>query len=373
MKVVLIGPTFPFKGGISHYTTLLANELKKRHQVLFFSFSRPYPKFLFPGDASFDKSKAPVKSSQTRQILDWANPLSWMKIAKEIRAFKPDLIIFPWWMWGWAIPFFVIATLGKALSGAKILFVCHNVTEHETATWKKLLTQLTLGRGDSYITHSQTDLDELEKLFPKKRSLKTFHPIYEIFKGENLSKQKAQKRLGVSGNTILFFGYIRPYKGLEYLLKALPPVLKKIDITLVVAGEFWEEKEKYQKLIKELKIEKKVKIFDRYIANEEIASFFTACDLLVTPYSSATGTGVTRIALAFGKPIVGTAVGDIPEVVPHERRGLIVPPKNPEAIAGAILRCYQKDLFQEFSKNIKEDLDLFSWKRMREKIESIQG
>lgn len=371
MRIVLIGPTFPFRGGISHYTTLLYRELKKRHEVKFFSFSRPYPKFLFPGDTSFDKSKKPLEVTETERIVDWANPLSWLIVAKRARDFDPDLVIFPWWMWGWAIPFAVVTLLAKALTSAKILFICHNVIEHETAWWKKLLTKMALSPGDFYIVHSQPDFEKLKRFFPRPRIKKAFLPIFEIVASGKISRERAKKKLGIKGNAILFFGYVRPYKGLRYLFQALPDVLKQVNLDLIVAGEFWEDKESYQALAKELGIERRTKIFDQYIPNEELQFYFAASELLIAPYVSATGTATTRLAFGFEKPIVGTAVGDLPEVIDNGRRGLVVPPEDPQALAEAIIRCYRENLIEIFSKNIREDEDLFSWERLVKTIESF--
>lgn len=371
LKILLIGPTFPFKGGISHYTTLLYQELRKCHQVKFFSFSRPYPKFLFPGDAGLDKSAKPIKASGAARIVDWANPFSWIFVAKRARDFDPDLIIFPWWMWGWAIPFTVIAFLVKSFSKAKILFLCHNVVEHETTGWKNLLTKIALSTGDLYVAHSASDFTNLRQTLPKAEIKKTFHPIYDIFELRKISKRNAQKKLEISGNVILFFGYIRPYKGLRYLLQAIPEVLKKVNLTLLIAGEFWEDKEEYQNLIKKLGIGKKVKVFSNYIPNEEVGLYFAAADLLVAPYISATGTGVTRVAFAFEKPVVGTDVGDLSEVVENGRRGLIVPARSPKGLAKAIIRCYQESLIEGFSENIRKDKKLFSWDSLVKTIESF--
>jgi len=371
MKIVLIGPTYPFKGGISHYTTLLFKELKKRHQVKFLSFSRPYPKFLFPGKTSFDNSKKMLRVKGAKRIIDWANPLSWILAVYRIKKFKPDLIIFPWWMWGWAIPFTTISLLVKILTKARVLFICHNVVEHESSWWKNFLRRIVLSTGNYYIVHSKSDFNQLKRIFPRARIKKTFHPTYEVFKFKKLTKTSARKKLRIKEKTLLFFGHIRSYKGLSFLLKALPLILKKINLVLVIAGEFWEEKKKYQDLIKRLKLQKNVKIFDKYIPNEEVGIYFSAADLVVMPYTSATGTGITQIAFGFNKPVIGTSVGDLPEAIENKKRGLIVPPKNPKKLAEAIIKCYQGNLIPVFEKNIKRDKHLFSWDNLVTTIENL--
>jgi len=369
-KFVIVGPTHPFKGGISHYTTLLYHELKKYHEVKFLSFSRQYPKLLFPGGSSFDDlSKKEIKADAER-VIDWASPFSWISAVKKIKNYSPDLIIFPWWMWGWAIPFWVIASLSKKY-GVKVLFICHNVDEHESAFWKRILARFALSSGDFYIVHSESEFKKLKNMFPEGKIEKVFHPSYEIFRFEEIPKTKAQEELGIKGKAILFFGYVRPYKGLIHLLKALPKVLNEVPLTLVIAGEFWEGKEKYQKVIEDLKIKEHVKIYDGYVPNEKIGIYFSAVDLVVMPYTSATGTGITQIAFGFGKPIVGTNVGDLPEVIEHGRRGLIVPPADPEALAHAIIKCFKENLIETFSRNIQKDREIFSWEKLRKVIESF--
>ena len=368
-KFVIVGPTYPFKGGISHYTTLLYHELKKYHEVKFLSFSRAYPKFFFPGNSSFDSSKKEIKAEAER-IVDWASPFSWFSAGKKIKEYCPDIVIFPWWMWGWAIPFRVIASLSKKC-GAKVLFICHNVEEHESAFWKRLLARFALSSGDFYIVHSESEFKKLKNMFPEAKIEKVFHPSYEVFHFEQIPKTKAQEEIGIKGNAILFFGYVRPYKGLIYLLKAMPRVLKEIPLTLLIAGEFWEDKEKYKKAIEGLKIEEHVKICDGYVPNEKIGIYFSAVDLVVMPYISATGTGITQIAFGFGKPVIGTNVGDLPEVIEHGRRGLIVPPADSEALADAIIKCFKENLIETFSKNIENDRKIFSWERLRKAIESF--
>lgn len=371
MKIVLIGPTYPFRGGVSHYTTLLCKELKKKHQIKFLSFSRPYPNWLFPGESIIDKSKKPIKEKGVERTIDWANPLSWVATAFKIKNFNPELVIFTWYIWGWSIPFAVIILIIKVFTNIKILFICHNVIEHEPTWWKNYLTKIVLPTSNYYIVHSKSDYKKLKNIVPKAQIKITFHPTYRIFKLKDIKKYTAKKKLNLNGRVILFFGHVRPYKGLIYLLQALPIVLKELDVTLIVAGEFWEDKKKYQNLIKRLNIAKHVKIFDQYIPNEKVALYFSAADFVVMPYISASGTGIAQLALGLGKAVVGTNVGDLPEVIENGRRGLIVKPKSSKELANAIIRMYQENLIQKFSQNIKKDKDLFSWSNLITIIESF--
>lgn len=371
MKLVLIGPTYPFKGGISHYTTLLHDHLAKKHQVKFFCFSRRYPKIIFPGNPSFDKSKNKIKPNRRAQrIIDWANPLSWFLVAWKIRKFKPDLVIFPWWIWCWAIPFTTISFLTKILTGAKILFLCHEVRGHHPNWWKNILIWMTLVTGDYYFCHSKADFKRLNQMFLKTKVKRIALPTCDVFKSNPVNQRMARKILGISGNSILIFGLVRPYKGLKYLIEALPQILKKVQLNLLIVGEFWEERRKYQKLIEKYQVTNQVKIINGYVPNEMVGVYFSAADLVILPYISAGGTGVTQLAFSFKKPVIGTKVGDLPEVISHGRRGLVVPPRSSKKLAKAIIKSYQKKLIPVFRKYIVSDRHLFSWDKLVKEIEN---
>ena len=374
MKIVIVGPTYPFRGGISHYTTLLCLHLQKKHQIRFYTFSRPYPKKLYPGDASFDPSETKLIVEAAIACIDWANPFSWIKVGLSILRWSPHLIVFPWWMWGWSIPFWTIAKIATLRANTKILFLCHNVIEHESTFWKVLFSKFVLSTGNFYIVHSHGDYKNLKKMLPNAKVTISFHPTYEVFELNSASQDSPKKGPNISNRlkkTILFFGVVRPYKGLEYLIKAMPQIINKLpDLCLVIAGEFWEDKTRYLKLIQEYGLGDNIMVFDSYIPNEEIAAYFSIADLVVLPYVSATGSGVTQIAFGFNKPVVATSVGDLPRVVEHGRRGLIVPPQESTSLANAIIQCFEDGVIKTFSENIKNDRYLFSWDHLTNIIES---
>ena len=377
MKIALIGSTYPFRGGISHYTTLFYSHLQEKHQVQFYTFSRPYPKLLYPGNASPDQSTMRFSNKNTISIIDWANPLSWIKTGLLIIRWSPQIIIFPWWMWGWAIPFWVITKIATLRNKIKILFICHNVIEHESALWKSVLTKFALSVGDSYIVHSQSDYKNLKKIFPSAKVTINFHPTYEIFNQESISKEEAKIKLRINSKfkkTMLFFGVVRSYKGLSYLIEAMPQIIAELpDLCLIIAGEFWEEEDSYLKQIKELHIENVVKVINKYVPNEEVGVYFSAADVVVLPYVSGTGSGIVQIAYGFDKPVIATKVGCLPEVVDHGRTGYLVEPMNAQAIADAVVSFYENDMEEVFARNIAIEREKFSWARMVQTIESVLG
>ncbi len=374
MKIALVGPTYPFRGGISHYTTLLHMHLQRKHQVKFYTFSRPYPKKLYPGDASFDNSEMKLTVKDAIAIVDWANPFSWIKTGLLITKWSPHVVIFPWWIWGWAVPFWTIARMVSLMKNAKILFVCHNVVEHEHAFWKTLFSKSALSAGDSYIVHSQSDYENLKKMFPDAKVTMNFHPTYEIFNQKSIPKEEARRKLKINAKfkkILLFFGIVRPYKGLRYLIEAMPEIISELpDLCLIIAGSFWEGKKSYLKSIEEYVLNNNIMIFDNYIPNEDIAIYFSAADLVVLPYVSATGSGVTQIAFGSNKPVVATSVGDLPHVIEDGRRGLIVPPKESASLVHAVIKCFTNNLLESFVENIKVDQYLFSWDNLTEVIEN---
>jgi glycosyltransferase involved in cell wall biosynthesis len=341
MKIAIVGPTHPFKGGISHYTTILSNELKKNHQVTFYSFSRPYPSWFFPGSTREDSSKYKITTNNVKYIIDWLNPFTWIKVGSKICFDKPQKLILPWWMWGWSIPFWIIIKITKLNKETQVIYICHNVTEHESHFWKKFLTKFALKAGDKFIVHSKIEKKRLSLFIDSQKIYKTNHPTYNIFKKSILTKKEAKKELNIKfKNTLLFFGYIRPYKGLKKLLKVLADVVKiKPDIGLIIAGEFWENKEDYLELIDKLKLNSNVKIFDEYIKNERVQYFFEAADVVVLPYLSATGSGISQIAIAFNKKIIASNVGDFKEILAKYKKGVVF--KNNEDLKNILLKTYQ--------------------------------
>jgi glycosyltransferase involved in cell wall biosynthesis len=372
MRICLIGPSHPFRGGITHHTTLLCHHLRKRHQVSFYAFKRQYPKWLFPGRTDRDVSKKPLREDGAQHILDSINPITWWGVYHRIKREAPDLVIIPWWTSFWTMQFWTIATLVKKFSSAKILFICHNVVDHEHHVFGKRCARAVLSRGDHFFVHSENDARRLtEVLSPAAHVTHAFHPLYDFFNDGAISKTEARTRLGLEGDTILCFGFVRSYKGVDHLLTAMPLILRERRVTLLVVGEFWADKQSLARRVKELGIREAVSLLDQYVPNEEVGLYFSAADAVVLPYITATGSGIAQIAYALDKPVIATRAGSLSEVVEEGRTGYLVNPGDPKGLAGAVLRFYKEQKETEFVENIRSAKNRFSWEKIVKLIEEL--
>jgi len=371
MKICLIGPTYPFRGGISHYTTLLYKQLKLRHEVTFLSFKRQYPKILFPGKTDIDPSKEFLREENVLPILDSMNPFTWLKSGLQICRVQPDLVILPWWVSFWAPQYWTILSLIKLFGHSKILFLCHNVVEHESKWIDKILTRLVLSKGELFIVHSTEDRQTLLNMLPGARVSQGVHPTYDFFASGADTSDAIRKKYKIQGHVVLFFGFVREYKGLKYLIKALPEVHSEIDVTLLIVGEFWTDKDEYLRLIKELGLDESIIVVDEYIPNEDVGLYFRVADLVVQPYISATGSGIIQIAFGFNKPAIATKVGSLSDVVEHGKTGYLVEPGSSHELAKAIIEFFREKQGPVFSENIRKENHKFSWERMVELIEDL--
>lgn len=369
-RIVLVGPVYPYKGGISHYTGLMYRALKKKYDVTMVSYQFQYPKLLYKKEQR-DYSNDSFKIEDTNYWLHTANPFNWIGTAKKIKALKPELVMLQWWHPYFAPCYFALC---KLLKGIKILFVCHNVLPHERFAADILLTKLVLKQGSYHIVQSGTDADDLMKIVPDARFEKAVHPTYQAFKSSDLSRNEARKLLEINENkhVLLFFGFVREYKGLKYLLKALTIIKKDLkDVLLLIVGDFGDDKNIYLKMINDFEIQHQTQIYDGYIPDKEVERYFMAADLVILPYESATQSGIVQIAFGFEKPVVVTDVGGLPDVVENEKTGYVVETQNPDAIANAVIHYFNENRKEQFLLNIQEQEDRFSWDRMVEIIERL--
>jgi glycosyltransferase involved in cell wall biosynthesis len=372
-RICLIGPSYPFRGGIAHYTTLLYRALKARYDVKFYSFKRQYPQWLYPGRTDRDPSDFAIAEPGAEPLLDSLNPATWWRTAARIIADRPDLLIVPWWVSYWTPQFWTIVRRVRRATAARVLFICHNVIQHESRRWDRLCAKAVLKNGDYFLVHSEEDLANLKRMLPDAHVKKVFHPTYEVFNRRRVTKAEAQKQLGVSGRVLLFFGNVRPYKGLQHLLDAMPAITERLDVHLLVAGEFWRDKEQYLRQVRELGIEQNVTLVDRYIPNEEVGLYFAAADVVILPYVTATQSGIVQIAYGCDKPVIVTNVGGLPDVVEHGRTGFVVETEDATALADAVLAFYESDTARAMEQAIIEKREQFSWQRMVEAIDGLWG
>ncbi|MGM0483058.1 MAG: glycosyltransferase [Candidatus Krumholzibacteriota bacterium] len=371
LRICLIGPSYPYRGGISHYNSCLAMELGRRHTVHLVNYKRLYPEFLFPGKTQYDESESPLKMKSER-IIDSINPFTWLAAAFHIARFNPDLTIVQWWHPYFAPAISKICSILRILRKGKIIFICHNVVPHERSGPDRLLSKLAFLTGNGFIVQSERDRKDLISLRKSAEVVTHPHPIYDFFKRDKISRESARCELGINNaNLLLFFGYIRPYKGLEYLLRAMPRIVEGSDTHLMVVGEFYEEKEPYLDLVSSPGISDRVTFVDRYVDNDEVEKFFIASDLVVLPYVSATQSGIAQIALAFDRPVIVTAVGGLPEVVAEGKTGFIVPPEDPEEVASAVLKFLRDGWAEKMAPHFEEQKKRFSWSSMADLIEQL--
>lgn len=374
MKYVLIGPTYPYRGGISHYTTLLVEHLRKKHEVKLYSYVRQYPGFLFPGETDKDPSRLVLRTG-CEYLVDPINPLTWLSVFWRMRQDDPDALILQWWVPYWTPTLAGISFLVRTFTSIKIVYICHDIAPPDGGgPFDRHLARFVLKRGDSFIVHSQGNLQNLRQMLSKNDVHLTVHPSYDMFSGGcPPDKSEVQARLGVHGRTILFFGFVRLYKGLEYLLQALPEVLKRLDVQLLIAGEFWIPESYYRQFIDDENVAKHVVIVNRYIPNEEVPYYFAAADVVVFPYVAGSQSGAVQLAYGFGKPVIVTGAGGIADVVKEGKTGLVVPPRNSQALAEAIVRYFEDGLGEKFTAEIQkvEQKSLFAWENLVELIERL--
>ncbi len=369
-RITVLGPTHPIKGGISHYTTILVQELRKKHDVRFISYKFQYPEFLYPGPGQMDKEGKGILV-ENEPIFHSMNPFSLARIVREIKRDDPDIFLLNWVTYFFAPHIHYLLSRVKEMRTRSVM-ICHNVKQHEDKPMEAYFTKLAFKHCEGFIVHSDEDRENLLKYRPDAIVRKNFHPTYDIFATRfPWERDEARKQLNIEGDVLLFFGVVRPYKGLIHLINAMPEILKHHKLTLLVVGGFWKAEEEYRKHIAELGIDEHVRVYNQYVPNEEVGKYFMASDLAVLPYESATQSGITQIAYGFELPCVVTNVGGLPEVVDNGKTGYIIPPKDPDAIAKTVLRFFDERDKIDWGANIREFRKRFSWDHMVETIESF--
>jgi len=366
MKIQILSSAYPLRGGIAHFVGLLYYELKKNHDTKVLTFKRQYPAIFFPGKTQLEGGDSSEKIP-TEIIVDSINPFNWIKVGKNIYKDAPDILIFKYWMPFFAPCFGMITKHAKKNNKTKVVVICDNVIPHENKPFDKTLTKYFFNRVDYFVVLSESVGRDLLSLYPKAKHKLLPHPIYSNF-GETVLKSEAKSFLNIkTEKVILFFGFIRDYKGLDTLLLAMSE-LKDENIKLLVAGEFYTYKEKYFNIIKEHKLEKNIILKTDFIPTNEVKYYFSASDVVILPYKSATQSGIVQIAVNFKKPVIATNVGGLAEVIVNEESGYIIEKENPKALAQAIDRFYTEEKEIPFANNIIKIADKYSWKNFADGI-----
>ena len=372
MRIVLVGTAYPQRGGIAHYVALLARELKAAgHEVKVVSFSRQYPSFLFPGKSQDEEGEAPIRVD-AEALIDSIGPASWFRAARAIAGFRPDLVVFKYWM-----PFFAPAygTIVRRLrrQGIRTCFLLDNVIPHERRPGDLQLTRWVLGPVDTFVAQSKSVAEDLRRFRPDAPLAEVPHPVYSIFPA-GAPRDEARRRLGVTAREVaLFFGFIRGYKGLQDLFEAVARIPRDRDFQLLVGGEFYEDETPYREQLARLDLGDRVVLHDRYIPNEEVGDFFAAANVVVLPYRSATQSGIVQIAFHYDRPVIITDVGGLPEVVRPGELGEVVPPRDPDALAAAIVDYLDAGKEARYSPAVAEEKKRYSWAALVEALEGFVG
>jgi D-inositol-3-phosphate glycosyltransferase len=367
-KILIVGPAYPLRGGLATYDERLCREfLAQGHSCEILSFSLQYPSLLFPGKTQFSTDKAPadlVIHSEVNSI----NPLNWIQIGNKFSKKKYDLVIFRYWM-SFMAPSF--GTIARALrkSGARVIAITDNIVPHEKRFFDSAFTNYFLNSCDGFLSMSKDVQKQAQALQPNKKVAYVAHPMYDMF-GSAQDKKIAKEKLGLAPDTnyLLFFGFIRKYKGLNLLLNSFAKVNRSgLKVKLIVAGEFYEDSAPYLAQIKELGLESDVVLKTDFIPNEEVSTYFSASDMVVQTYLSATQSGVTQIAYYYNKPMLVTDVGGLAELVPTGKVGYVCQQDEKE-IAAAIHDFYTAQREPTFARGVEEEKAKFTWEYLTQQL-----
>lgn len=365
MRITILGPAWPYRGGIAAFNERLARQLQSEgHEVRLYTYTLQYPGFLFPGTTQYSAEAEPSDLNIERRLSS-VNPLTWISLGRRIRNEQPDLLIVAYWMGVMAPSSGTVARIVRGNGKTRVLLLCHNLMPHEPHPWDGLLAKYMLAAVDGVVSLSKSVCEQAREMRADMPVAFSPHPLYDNF-GEPVTREEGLRHLGldVSQRYFLFFGLIRDYKGLDWLLEAYAKLLAKSKHwvpQLIVAGEFYSGKERYHKLAQELGIDDRVIWRSEFVADSEVKNYFAAADMVVQPYKSATQSGVTQIAYHFEKPMLVTNVGGLSEIVPDGKVGYVVEP-DVDAIADGLER-FLTDM-PDFKQGILEEKRKYQWSEM---------
>ncbi|MCQ2283042.1 MAG: glycosyltransferase [Bacteroidales bacterium] len=375
MNIIIIGTAHPYRGGLAAFNERLADQfVKEGHQVEMYTFTLQYPGFLFPGKTQYTDAPSPQNLVIKRRI-NSCNPLNWIAVGNEIRKKKPHLVVMAYWMSFMAPCFGTIARQIKKNGTTRVVGLVHNMIPHEPNILDKLFPGYFVNAMDGFTTLSESVAKDIEHFdhLSKPKSWAP-HPIYDHY-GPLISKEEARLKLGLQkeGKYVLFFGFIRDYKGLDLLIDAFGDLrLQDNGVKLLVAGEFYGDPQPYLDRIRSLDISDIVLLHNDYIPDEKVNLYFRACDIVAQPYKTATQSGVTQVAFHFEKPMLVTNVGGLPEIVPDGKIGYVVNPDS-QSIADALVAYYAEDNEARFTEGVRIEKKKYAWDRMTQAVIKAMG
>lgn len=366
MRIVILGTAWPYRGGLAAFNERLAKQfVTEGHDVEVVTFTLQYPSFLFPGKTQYSNEIAP-EGLKIVQEINSCNPWSWIKVGRRLKNEVPDLVISCYWMAFFAPCYGIIEKIVRSNGKTKCIALVHNMIPHEPSVLDKLLAPFYVKQNDGFVALSDSVVKDIASL-DKENKPKTFspHPVYDHY-GDKMDKKEACKALGLDEekNYMLFFGLVRAYKGLDWLLDAFGKVKDELtNLQLIIAGEFYEDEEKYRKQILDKGLTSRVILKNEFIADADLRKYFGAADLIVQPYKTATQSGVTQVAFHFEKPCLVTNVGGLGEIIHHGKMGYAVEPRV-ETIAASLLDYYQNDRQEAFTRYLIKEKELYGWNIM---------
>lgn len=375
MKIVIVGTAWPYRGGLATFNERLARQFQAEgHSVSIETFSLQYPSFLFPGKTQYTSEPQPTDLSITRS-LNSCNPFSWIRLGRKLRAEAPDLLICCYWMAFMAPAFGTVCRIAGQNGRTRCVALVHNMFPHEKGLLDRFFAPYFVRAQYGFVTLSRSVADDIRQLLSpalRGRVGEGFHPIYDHY-GARMTKIDACQSLFLedSKDYLLFFGLVRAYKGLDLLLEALAMVKDTLpNLRLLIAGEFYEDEEKYRRQMAELHIEDRVVVRNEFIPDADLRKYFGAASLIAQPYRSATQSGVTQVAFHFEKPILVTNVGGLGEIVHDGKMGYAVP-VDADAIAAAITDYYSNNRQMAFTEYLCQEKTKYGWNRLTERFYSL--
>ncbi len=363
--IILIGPGYPYRGGIAAFNERLALEIESGgHKVRIETFTLQYPGILFPGRTQYSTDPAPG-SPEIKRSINSIWPPNWFSVARRIKKEKPDIVIFRYWLPFMAPCFGTMARIIRKNGHTKVISLLDNIIPHEKRPGDRALTGYFVKHVDGFMAMSHSVLSELETFDKEKPRFFSPHPVFDNF-GKSISSKSALENLGLDKGYryVLFFGLMREYKGLDIMINAFAEKeLRKMKIKLLVVGEFYIPRAPYDELIKKNGLEKDIIIHPHFVPDSEVANWFCASDIIAQPYKSATQSGVTQIGYHFNKPMLVSNVGGLPEIVPHGKGGYVVSPE-PGEVSEALIDFFRNKRYNDFVKGIKAEKEKFSWDKM---------